>query len=96
MFTKWRMVMLGLVVSQGFSIVAMEKGAESTRRTPLSLSAELIKKTVALKIRAEEKPDMYYSSPCGGSPERCWGSKFNMVDYMKPWTPDFFPGQGHC
>ncbi len=89
--------MLGLVVSQGFSIIAMDKGAENASRTTLSLSAELIKnitKTAALKIRAEEKPDIYFSSPCGGSPECCWHSKFNMIDYMKPWAPDCFPGQG--
>ena len=80
-FNISRMILLGLVIFQGSTVVAMEKRVDSPRTprsNPLSCSAEarrdgeIIKRTAALKIsvemRKEEKisQSKTYYDYCGG------------------------------
>jgi len=101
MINKWRMIVLGLVFSQGAYIVAMDKKTESPRtprRNPLSCSAEarnegeLIKRTAALKIsveiRKEEKQKL--SGLCY---EYCGGRSLSPQD-LSPGLPYGSDGSG--
>lgn len=81
MFNKWRAILLGLVISQGFSIVAMEEKSKSPRtpqRNVLSCSAEvrkegeLMQRAAALRVSAEVRKEekraqsSMYHQYCGG------------------------------
>ena len=56
--SKWRIILLGLVISQAASLTAMnhsqEKTTESSYNLPLSCSAEFRIKSAALKISTEK------------------------------------------
>ena len=82
MFNKWQVIMLGLVLSQGSSLVAMKKSGENKRRNPLGCSTEvrkegdLIERIAALKVSTEKSKEenrehftMYYCYCSGGSPD---------------------------
>ena len=108
MANRWYMVLLGLIVSQGFHAVAMEKKAESPRtprRNQLSCSSELkieedlIKKVAALSMSAERRKEksitpinMYYAYPGSSSPVEYSRSRYSISDSMKPIYWREFPG----
>src|SRR5574337_102914 len=101
MFIRLQLVVLGLAISQGITLSAMENKATNSPHSPrrlLSCSQESrlqdsgdVPTVAALKrsleIRKEEKVNMYYPWP-GATPEIY--SKENIQDSMKPWYSHFY------
>lgn len=107
MFT-WRMMMLGLVIVQGSSILAMKIAAQPKNLLVCSVElrqheVEMVKKTAILKISTEQlrkdekeaQKHMYFAY-CGGStPPELYNNNscYTMVDTMKPINWLDFPGR---
>ena len=102
MFTKLQLVMLGVVVLQGASLNAMDKG--KSPRNPLSCSQEARKTEsgdfaviAAIKRPREaskEGANIYYDSPCGAGRARVYEAVYARgVSPMAPWVPeyDYYP-----
>jgi hypothetical protein len=111
MFSKWRIVLLGLIVSQGSSIFAMDANAGIVQKSAavailtnklngLSCSAEMRKKQTQMRENEKETTRSVcfgYPSGSGSStpPEYYYGQR-NRVDMLKP-LPYWsdFPGHGY-
>lgn len=98
MFTRLQLVVLGLVISQGVTLSAMENKVPNSPRNALSCSQESRLKEGdvllvgalkrSLEVRKEEKNqtiNMYYPWP--GAHPKIYSSNENIQDSMKPWFP---------
>ena len=96
MINRVRIVVLGLVVSHGAGLVAMDKNNKNTEnpvRNPLSCSAEM-RKTAALQIALEEKIEAQnrYYLHCGANAKVEYLHQYSNHD-IKDTSHTYFPGR---